>query len=184
VRNDDEAAAAKADNSVRKGGETRMALYQIGDLLVYGRTGVCRVDALNENAAQLYYQLHPLYQNCSISIPVGNTKVFMRPIVSAPEAEELISELPEMEAEPYYNRNLNQLREYYREKLDGYSCLSLALFVLSLYRKRREVQAAGKKFGAVDERFLKEAEDLLCGELAAALDTERDEVRRRLTPAQ
>ena len=40
------------------------------------------------------------------------------------------------------------------------------------------------KVGAVDERVLKEAEDLLCGELAAALDTERDAVRAQLEPAR
>ena len=161
-----------------------MAQFEIGDLLVYSRTGVCRVAGFSNGAAQQCYVLQPLYQTCSITIPVGNTKVFMRPIVSAAEAEALIADLPGMEAEPYYNRNLNQLREHYRGQLDGYSCMSLAMFVLSLYRKRREMLAAGKKFGAVDERFLKEAEDLLCGELAAALDTERDEVRKRLTPVQ
>ena len=161
-----------------------MALFEIGDLLIYSRTGVCRVMGYSEGAAQQCYVLKPLYQTCSITIPVGNTKVFMRPIVSAAEAEELIAGLPGMDAEPYYNRNLNQLREYYRCQLDGYSCPSLALFVRSLYRKRREVQSAGKKFGAVDERFLKEAEDLLCGELAAALDAERDEIRARLEPAR
>ena len=161
-----------------------MAHFEIGDLLIYSRTGVCRVTGFSENTAQQCYVLKPLYQTCSIKIPVENTKVFMRPIVSAAEAEELILELPGMDAEPYYNRNLNQLREHYRGELDGYSCVSLAQFVLSLYRKRREMLASGKKFGAVDERFLKEAEDLLCGELAAALETERDEVRKRLVPVQ
>ena len=161
-----------------------MAHYEIGDLLIYSRTGVCRVAGFSENAAQQCYVLKPLYQSCSITIPTGSTMVFMRPIVSAAEAESLIAKLPAMDAEPYYNRNLNQLREHYRSRLDGYSCLSLALFVLSLYRKRRDMLSAGKKFGAVDERFLKEAEDLLCGELAAALDLERDEVRKRLIPVQ
>ena len=94
-----------------------MALYQVGDLLMYGRTGVCRVETLSSSADQQCYVLQPLYQSCSITIPVGNTKVFMRPVISAAEAEELISSMPEMEAEPYYNRNLNQLREHYRSRL-------------------------------------------------------------------
>jgi CarD family transcriptional regulator len=47
---------------------------------------------------------------------------------------------------------------------------------MSLYDKRREVANEKKKFGAVNERFMKRAEDLLFGELGAALGIPRDEV--------
>ena len=38
-----------------------------------------------------------------------------------------------------------------------------------------------RRFGTVDERFLKQAEDLLFGELAAALEIPRSEVRGYIT---
>ena len=41
---------------------------------------------------------------------------------------------------------------------------------MSIYRKRDEVHSRKKKLGSVDLRFMKRAEDLLFGELAAALD--------------
>ena len=153
-------------------------MYAVGDLILYGRTGVCRVEEINEDApggegARQFYRLRPLYQNCSIRVPVANGKVFSRPIVSRGEAESLIRRMPELDAEPYYNRNLNQLREHYRQHLEGGRCEDLVRLTKSLYRKKQEAEASRRKFGTVDERYMKEAEDLLFGELAAALEIER-----------
>lgn len=153
-------------------------MYKAGDMILYGRTGVCIVEAVEEKLLrgekepQLFYSLKPLYQSCSITTPV-QSKVFSRPIISRGEAEALIAELPELNAEPYHNRNLNQLREYYRFCIERYDCRELALMCISIYRKRLEAEAQKRKLGAVDERFLKEAEDLLYGELAAVLEIER-----------
>ena len=157
-------------------------MYAIGDLILYGRTGVCRVEEIGEDTPrgsdgpQKYYTLKPLYQKCSIRTPVTGGKIFHRPIVSRREAESLIRKMPELEAEPYYNHNLNQLREHYRKRLESCACEDLVLLTKSLYRKKREAEAQRRKLGSVDERYMKEAEDLLYGELAAALEIERSSV--------
>ena len=49
---------------------------------------------------------------------------------------------------------------------------------VSLHRKKKISLEQKKKFGAIDERYLKRAEDLLVGELAAALEIPRDHVRQ------
>ena len=156
-------------------------MYRVGDLILYGRTGVCRVEGIGEDAAsggesRRYYTLKPLYQNCSIQAPVEGGKVPSRPIISRPEAEQLIQKMPEMPAEPYYNRNLNQLREHYRSCMETCACEALILLTKSLYMKKKEAEAQRRKFGAVDERFMREAEDLLFGEFAAALEIDREAV--------
>ena len=158
-------------------------MYQSGELILYGRTGVCRVEEITctkqhgSGEEQMYYVLRPLYQNCNITTPVDNTKVFSRPIISREEAERVIGVIPTVEPEVYHNRNLNQLREYYRSCMESFDCVDLVKLTMSLYRKKREAEDQKRKFGAVDERFMKEAEDLLFGELAAALEIPRDEVR-------
>lgn len=158
-------------------------MYQQGDLILYGRTGVCRVEDITDvrergaSEVQKYYVLRPLYQSCNITTPVENGRVFTRPIISREEAEQVIGAIPEITPEPYHNRNLNQLREYYRSCMETYNCLDLIKMTMSLYAKKREAEEQKRKFGAVDERFMKEAEELLFGELAAALGIERDEVR-------
>ena len=158
-------------------------MYQSGELILYGRTGVCRVEEITHEKQhgseeeQMYYVLKPLYQNCNITTPVDNTKVFSRPIISREEAERVIGVIPTVEPEVYHNRNLNQLREHYRSCMESFDCVDLVKLTMSLYRKKREAEDQKRKFGAVDERFMKEAEDLLFGELAAALEIPRDEVR-------
>ena len=158
-------------------------MYQSGELILYGRTGVCRVEEITcakhhtSGEEQMYYVLRPLYQNCNITTPVDNTKVFSRPIISREEAERVIGVIPTVEPEVYHNRNLNQLREHYRSCMESFDCVDLVKLTMSLYRKKREAEDQKRKFGAVDERFMKEAEDLLFGELAAALEIPRDEVR-------
>ena len=65
-------------------------MFQAGDLLVYGTTGVCRVLSIDRRQERvgstrqerLYYQLKPIYQGGLIYTPVDNDKVSMRPIIS------------------------------------------------------------------------------------------------------
>jgi len=156
-------------------------VYKIGEKILYGRTGVCVVEEIvskrlsGEKEDRLFYTLRPLYQSCSISIPV-DSKVFSRPIMSADEAKALIVTLPTLEAEPCREKNLNRLRDHYREIIESCEGRRLAMLGISIYRKKLEAEAARRKLGAVDERFMKEAEELLFGELAAALGIERTSV--------
>ena len=149
-------------------------MYQPGDLILYGRTGVCRVEEITEirqrgvAQAQKYYVLKPLYQSCNITTPVENGRVFIRPIISREEAERVICAIPGITPEAYHNRNLNQLREHYRSCMETYNCLELVKLTMSLYAKKKEAEAQKRKFGAVDERFMKEAEELLFAVEAAA----------------
>lgn len=162
-------------------------MYQTGELILYGRTGVCKVEEITRvkqrgmSEEQMYYVLKPLYQSCNITTPVDNPKVFSRPIISKEEAQRVIETIPTVKPEAYHNRNLNQLREYYRSCMETYDCVDLIKLTMSLYVKKKEAEAQKRKFGAVDERFMKEAEDLLFGELAAALDIPREEVRGYIT---
>ena len=78
--------------------ERNDVMYKIGDLVMYGATGVCRVEAVSEEKfsleeLQMYYVLQPLYQNGRIYAPVENSKVYMRHIISEDDANELIPAL-------------------------------------------------------------------------------------------
>ena len=157
-------------------------MYAVGDLILYGRTGVCKVEEIieeksgNDTAPRKYYNLRPLYQKCCIRTPVQGGKVYSRPIISHTEARRLIRRLPDVEAAPYHNRNLNELRDHYRGYLEKPECEALAGLTKSLYQKKQEAASQKRKFGAVDQRTMKEAEDLFFGELAAALEIAREDV--------
>ena len=150
--------------------------YQPGDKIVYGRTGVCRVERIErQKSGQEYYVLEALYQNCSITTPVEG-KVFMRPVISRQEAEALIDRIPAMEASPCESMGLRELTEHYQTFLASHECKDLVELVRSIYAKRQAARREKKRFGAVDERFMKEGEALLNGEFAAALNIKPEEV--------
>ena len=72
-------------------------MYQQGDLIVYGNTGVCRVEAVGHPQGisgipedKLYYTLAPLYSAGVIYAPL-DTPVLMRPVLTREAAEKLIS---------------------------------------------------------------------------------------------
>lgn len=158
-------------------------MFKIGDLIFYGRTGVCQVVAFCERTVsaqsgpQLYYVLQPLYQACRITTPVNNSKIYIRPIISREEAEDVIRQIPNMSVCAYHSKNLVELREHYKCALETYNCHDLLGLTMSIYRKKTEAAQQKRKLGAVDERFLKEAEELLFGELAVALDIPLKEVK-------
>lgn len=75
-------------------------MYQKGEYIIYGNTGVCRVEdvAVPDNIpikekGALYYKLSPVYGAGSIYIPV-DTEVFMRPVLTKAQANELIDKIP------------------------------------------------------------------------------------------
>ena len=158
-------------------------MYAKGELILYGSTGVCRVEDMvtrtipGTKEQKTYYILKPLYQECTISVPVDNTKVFMRPIISRDQANELIDSIPEIRAEAYHSRVLRELSEHYEAAFRSHSCEDLIELTMSIYAKKQYMAKHKKKFGSVDERFMKRAESLLFGELAAALDIPVDSVQ-------
>lgn len=157
-------------------------MYQIGDLIVYGNTGVCRVEAVETprhrpgEEERQYYLLRPLYQDGTIRIPV-DTKVFMRPVISREEAEKLIDTIPGMNAEVYHERNFTQLAAHYQEALGSHECSDLIELVMSIYAKKQDAESKKRKFGQVDARFMKRAESLLYGEFSVALGIPFDDVQ-------
>ena len=156
-------------------------MYQVGDWIFYGNVGACQVIEVSErklpgmDSEVLYYTLQPLSDSCSISTPV-NGKVFKRPLISRDEAEALIAAIPDIDAQAYHNPVLRQLSDHYESALNTHDCLSLIKMTMSIHAKREQAELQKRKLGAVDEKFMKRAEDLLFGELSIALGIEKDDV--------
>lgn len=150
-------------------------MFTQGDYVVYENMGVCQVKDIvpRQQAAadgqMLCYLLQPLSQTCSVQTPVGSTKVYMRPVITKQEAEQLIDSIPDVCPKPYYNKTVSQLTEHYKRCLQTRDCRDMIEMTLSIYLKRKEVEAQNRKFSAIDEKYMKRAEDLLHGELAVAL---------------
>jgi len=157
-------------------------MFQSGDLVVYSTTGVCRVEEvcrpnLSGDPKREYYLLKPLHQDGVIYCPVDNTKVSIRPVISAEEAEALIDLIPTMRSEACRAPTLQALAQHYQAAVRSHDCRDLIEMMMSIYAKQQQAEAQHRRLGMVDERFMKQAERLLYGELSAALDISFDEVQ-------
>lgn len=156
-------------------------MFKKGEKIVYGTTGVCIVDDVCEkelirNQKKMYYVLKPVFQpNNIIYSPVEDGKVFMRPVMTAKEADELILKIPEIRNE---NSKACLSQEEYRAELSSHSSVDLIKLTAIIYQKKKSANANNKKLGFVDEKYMHLAESLLFGELSVALDIPLDEVQK------
>lgn len=156
-------------------------MYQAGDLIMYGTTGVCRVegiglpDAIPDDGTQ-YYKLTPIYDTEVIYIPVS-TKAFMRPVMTKEQAEKLIDRIPEIPEDVCSGCDMKMLSERYRACLSTHDNDDLIRLIKSVYLKNERSLRAGRHMGQIDQQYMKRAEKLLYGELAVALEMEYDRVQ-------
>lgn len=162
-------------------------MYAKGDYIIYGTTGVCRVEAIGRPAGiasadkeRLYYTLIPVYGAGRIYIPVDG-KVFMRPVISGEEAERLIERIPDIREETCENRDPKFLASWYKTFIGSHECEDLILLIKSIYARNQHMIRSGKKAGATDLQYKKKAEELLHGELAVALGISPEEVPGYIT---
>lgn len=156
-------------------------MYQTGDFVMYGNTGVCRVqeigypDAVSDRET-LYYTLAPVYDTAVIYIPV-DTKAFMRPIMSKQAAEQLIDSIPDIPEQDGHNTDMRMLGEQYRACLNTHRNEDLVRLIKSVYQKSKRSLKAGRHMGQLDQQYMKRAEKMLYGELAIVLGMEYDEIQ-------
>ena len=156
-------------------------MFEVDDLIVYGGTGVCKVEAISEMdfgpKDKLYYVLQPLYQNGTIYAPTDNEKVYMRLIMSPEQADELIDKMPHVESEVFKSSSIQQLSKHYQSVLDTHDSIELIRLTKSIHKKKEDAVKQNRHLGKIDKKFMKRAESLLFGEIAAALAIPIDEVQ-------
>ena len=156
-------------------------VYKIGDLVVYGNAGVCRVDKIGRpdlagfDDGKDYYTLSPYYSDRSrIFTPCDSDRVIMRSVISKSEARKVIdsiesSELVVVEEEKYREA-------VYKEVMKECDCLRFASLLKTISIRKAIRISEGKKVTANDEKYYNMAREKLCDELAVALNEDRDKV--------
>lgn len=162
------------------------AVYAVGTSILYGRTGVCRIEGVGpapfqKQDKQSYYKLRAVFSNSGelIYIPV-DTAVAMRPLIDGREAACYLERLSQLEPQPFPSRKPADLAAHYQEVLATGTPENCLLLIKEIYLKEKELTAHRKKLGQVDSRYLKIAERLICEEFAVALQTAPESIRKRL----
>ncbi len=166
-------------------------MYQVGDYIVYGTSGVCQVTAIGTQSARTgtqrtYYTLRPLYSSETIYAPV-DSRVAMRPVLTKSEADALILQFPSICGDPICGGNTQLLVHNYQSAFQSNQCADLVRLLKAIHAKDAAARQQGRRPGKVEEHYRKRAEELLYGELSISLGLPPEEVpqyiRRRLESA-
>ena len=152
-------------------------MFQINDVIIYGTQGVCTITGIEEKtvggAKKKYFVLKPVNdKGATIYAPMNNELVLkkMRKLLSVEEINHLIDSMPEEETNWIVNEN--ERREYFKRVIAGGDHLELIKMIKSIYIHRNERQATGKRLHTTDERFFKDAEQILYDEFQYVLKLE------------
>ncbi len=156
-------------------------MFTIGDTVLYGATGVCKIDSTVTReiggSEQTYFVLKPLAkEKCTVFVPTENEalKAKMRKILSAEEIEAVIADVKTL-PDIWENNELRR-REIYSDIIHSGDRRQIMLLIRTLYNVEQERRKEGKRLHLADERFLAEAERLLYDEFSAVLGIDPSEV--------
>ena len=167
-------------------------MYQVGDYLVYGMEGVCRVEDVSSPKFtgmpkdRLYYTLAPVGKTDSIYIPV-DTQVYMRRPLSREAVLALLETVPDVPVYSDLPADTRLLSSRYQEIIATHDCTELLRLYKTIWCKQQVLAGSRRSLSVTDMRYWKQAENLLLSEVAFALDIPYAEavrtVRERLGEA-
>ena len=157
-------------------------LFNIGDTVVYGAQGVCKIDTVQEKQigkqAIKYYVLKPVFnENTSVFVPIENAVLTakMQSILTLSQAKELINEVPNIKI--LKNTDESHKRELYKNTIASGDHKALISLIKTIVAERERRREAGKKLNMNDEQTLCKAETLLYSELAIVYGVELGEAK-------
>lgn len=160
-------------------------LFTIGDVIVYGAQGVCKIDStqikqIGKDSAE-YFVLKPIFsENTSLFVPVENKTLTarMQPLLTADEARNIINSASK--AELIEAKDENQKREEYKNILSSNNRQRLVSLIKTINFEKETRRRSGKRLNINDEQTLKKAELLLYNELALVLGVEPQQVQSEM----
>ncbi len=157
-------------------------MFKIGDYVAHYKQGICEVTNIGKldiscsDKKKEYYTLKPLYDQAgTLYTPVSNEKNQIREVVTQEEARKLIEEMPTIDT--IWVADEKRRETFYKEALLKNECKEWIAIIKTSYLRKMKRLASGKKSINVDEKYLSIAERFLYGELAVALDMNKEDVK-------
>ncbi len=157
----------------------------MGEYIICGKNGVCRVERIFNRAngsgrqPTAYYQLAAVFETGDekIFLPVENSAVQLRRVITGEEAAHYLEQLPGMHPQPVYSHRQAPLVEHYQQLSDSASPDKMLYLLKECYLKQEQAREHKKKLGLVDQRYLRLAERLVYGEFSVALGVPVEQVK-------
>ncbi len=156
-------------------------MLSIGTVFLYGTNGVCRVDEIRREKIrgeeQDYYILTPLFtRGSTIHIPVDSAylREKMRPILTPEQARELAQRAPYEPTE--WIADDTERGNRFRQIIADCDRRELIRMPKTIYCRRRELSAIGRRLHSADENAWRSAEKIVREEMAHVLHLEPEKV--------
>ena len=156
-------------------------MYEVGDYVVYGSNGVCRItkigpiDLPGVPQDKLYYTMTPCYiRDSEIFTPVDNDRVVIRKVMSKDEALAFVQGMNQIQSMPVEEEKKREI--LYKQTILSCEPAKIVGLIKTIRERIEERQAEGKKVPSSDSKYFHIAEDSLYGELAISLGMENDDV--------
>lgn len=150
-------------------------MFRVNDVIVYGTQGVCKIVDTEEKTVggktKSYFVLKPVSeQGSTIFVPVDNESVLkkMRRLLTKTEILCLIDTMRSENA-PWIEEE-NERKELYKNILAKGDHLELIKMIKAIYAHKTRREAEGKRLRMSDERYFKDAEQLLYNEFQYVLE--------------
>ena len=154
---------------------------ETGDLVIYGRSGVCRVTDIGERTfnrrSRRYYILKPIDDDRStIYAPTDSEQAVgkMRRLLTKDEIIQLVSQVPQEPLPWIYNEH--QRKEAFQQILAEGDRGKLIQMLRTLYLQKKKRTAAGRKLYSSDEQIFRAAEKLIFEEFCTVLHLKKNQL--------
>lgn len=156
-------------------------MYAIGQKVVYSSHGVCEICGKENQSIQgrlvNYWILEPVgKRNARFFVPADNTAVLSKihPLLSRDELNALL--VSDKVAPMDWVADENQRKNMYRTLINQGTREELISAIRMLHRHRRAQQDAGRRLHLCDENFLRDAQQLIAGEVSLVLGIPEEQV--------
>lgn len=155
-------------------------MYSIGEVVLYGSNGVCEITEITTKKIGKdsieYYVLKPVCSDSStLFVPTQNEMLVsrMRVVLSSDEIKDILSQKTDNEI---WIDNKAERCEKIKEIISGGDCMKLVELIRRMHFHSKLQLKKGRRLHITDERFLKEAEKMVCDEVSVVLHIDRNDV--------
>jgi RNA polymerase-interacting CarD/CdnL/TRCF family regulator len=158
-------------------------MYQIGEVVAYGATGICTIEDIclmspNRSGAkkQEYYVLKPLAApTCLTYVPTASPLTQkMRRLLSGQEIDSMIDSVREQRLD--WIEDARQRADVFGSIVSGGLTKQLLLLIGCLYMEKKACCSHGRRFSPADDRLLHSAERVVSEEFSYALQIKPNQV--------
>lgn len=158
-------------------------MYNKGDYVVKIPEGICKIenvgylDISGINNDREYYTLVPIKEKSSkIYIPTDSCKGRIRNVISKEDAIKFIKSIPDINEKDISNEKMRE--QEYKAAILSCDNKKIVSIIKLIYSRRQERINQGKKVTATDDRYFKQAEDVLYSELSFVLNIPKENMQQ------